>query len=892
MIPTKPVLYVFILTLFQRQLAEGATCSGGRTIGENNPRNKDDDLDGTIGTSTLIINNDYKVDCDCGNIYEWEYYAKTNAGQVHLQVWREVGNTNVFTLVGENIITVTAGMVNGEHIASIAAGQRINVQQDDYLGIYNPGSPIISNKNEGSGKDFKETELVGNIGVGNTYNWGSITTDDDRKYALNAKVNAGSNPSFTNMGVTITMMDSSSIGDYLYTAGVYDADGDTLTTTMTTSTYFDFSTSTLQVTVKTNGVPAGSYTLNFQTSDPCSNTASGTLTITVTNSEPIITNLPARYYIHEDITAETLQHSIATSDNSPSDTIVCTETEAKFLSKLTPSLVYGIYSQSNPGFVFSTQKKYTIPVTCTDSAGDSDSSSVIAYILPNTPPTFTNLPASKSISTSTASGTSVFQVSTSDSEGDGITFSSTCSVVSCPFTLDTNTGEIQTNTNLDSLTTVGYDILVSISDGHSTVGPRSLTIIITGINTAPVIQNLPLTFTLSVLETVGLNNAVYQVRTVDPDTSTQTLTYSSVFTPVEGSTIFTVDTSTGLLHTSSSTQIDYEALTATTFTVDISVTDGQVTDTQSVSVSVANVNESPTFGSATYYVTGNEGNANIVVGDPGLSSTDPDTGDVITYSIDCQDFLINPSTGVISFAIDYDLDIGNKVTPVSCVVSASDGDLAATSTLFITINDINDNTPSFGANYYTFTTTMYANVGDVIGTMTATDGDLGIYGSMTYSIDQSGLTDTYFGVTGTGGVYITKSVSALGEGTSFTFTAIVTDYGGLNDTATITVVVLSTTTVPTTTTTERYLNFVEYPPNVIWIIIFGMCGFGAIILIGHLIYNHGVLKSFGVVVRDTFCKRRRKRTSKKSKNSTGLRKKIRNPEISGLGHNRTRVTRL
>ncbi|XP_060074904.1 cadherin-23-like [Ylistrum balloti] len=779
-------------------MAAGANCASGRTIGENDPKKKDDDLDGTV-----------------------------------------------------------AAMVDQENIASIATGQRIQVQQDDYLGIYYPGNPIVSNKNEGSGKDFKETESVGNIGVGNTFDWGTVTTTDDRKYAINAKVNDGDTPSFTNLGgATVTMVDASTVGHYLFTVSASDDDGDTLTTTMNTETYFDFDTSTLQVTVKTSGVPAGSYTLNFQTSDPCSNSASGTLSVTVTNSVPMIpvSSLPYYAYIHEDTTAETLLHSITITDASPSDTITCTETEAKFLTKsLSPG--YGLYSKANPSFQYSTKKKYSIVVTCTDSYSDSDSSYFIAYILPNTPPSFTNLPDSVSISTSTSSGTSFYQVSTSDSEGDGITFSSTCSVVSCPFTLDASTGEIRANTNLNVLTTVGYEIFVSISDGLTTVGPRTLTILITDINTDPVIQNLPLPFSLSVLEGVGLSTSVYQVLTADPDSATQSLTYSTTFSPVEGATIFTLDTATGLLHTSSATQIDYEALTAKSFTASVSVTDGQSTDTQSVTVAVADVNEAPTFAQSTYYVTGNEAGSGTVLGDPLLSVSDPDPTDVITYSIDCEDFNIDPTTGVISFAVDYDLDIANTLSSISCTITASDGDLVAYSTLFITVIDVNDNTPTFGSEYYTFYTTSFASVGDVIGSLTATDGDLGIYGSITYSIDQSALADTYFGVTGIGSVYITKSTSSLGAGTSFTFSAIVTDYGGLNDTAWVTVVIVATTTVPSTTTTERYLTFFDDARNVAWITSFAMCGFGAVVLIGYLIYKHDVLTSFAKAVKDTFSRR-------------------------------------
>ncbi|KAL3853854.1 hypothetical protein ACJMK2_013153, partial [Sinanodonta woodiana] len=132
--------------------------------------------------------------------------------------------------------------------------------------------------------------------------------------------------------------------------------------------------------------------------------------------------------------------------------------------------------------------------------------------------------------------------------------------------------------------------------------------------------------------------------------------------------------------------------------------------------------------------------------------------------------------------------------------------------------NINDNTPIFVPASYTFFVTYGSATGTIIGKVSATDGDLGTYGTLYYSLDQSSLNTTYFGVTSpTGQLYLSSSINSIGIGGSVTFLAVATDGGGLSTYANVIVEVATTTTVTTTTTETRYKSFIEDGRNVAWL---------------------------------------------------------------------------
>ena len=128
------------------------------------------------------------------------------------------------------------------------------------------------------------------------------------------------------------------------------------------------------------------------------------------------------------------------------------------------------------------------------------------------------------------------------------------------------------------------------------------------------------------------------------------------------------------------------------YVVQVTVSDGKLSATQTLTITVGNVNEKPMLpASATVSVLENQ-----TVVTPAVQAVDPD-GEALSYSIsggaDAGKFVVNASTGVLTFiaAPDYenpaDADKNNSYV---VQVTVSDGKLMATQT--VTVNVTNDTT--------------------------------------------------------------------------------------------------------------------------------------------------------------------------------------------------------
>ena len=89
---------------------------------------------------------------------------------------------------------------------------------------------------------------------------------------------------------------------------------------------------------------------------------------------------------------------------------------------------------------------------------------------------------------------------------------------------------------------------------------------------------------------------------------------------------------------------------------------------------------------------------------------------------------INTFFNVYSSA--YDVDDPEASTNFICTLTVSDGQLSDTSSLHIILNNINDNSPTFDTPAYDFSTVADVSLNTVIGSVTATDGDVGELGKL------------------------------------------------------------------------------------------------------------------------------------------------------------------
>ncbi|KAL3861471.1 hypothetical protein ACJMK2_007505 [Sinanodonta woodiana] len=779
-------------------------------------------LDGFVaGTGYLIPLTSYTASC-CGYVKSIEAFHD-KAGTTTAQVWRPVTGGSSYTLIGS--IDITG---NNMFTTTVPAASQVKVNVGDVVGWYSSSANVVRYK--------QNTGLNGNLhkassatAVGTTVDWSTASTVNDVTYAMKFYLGASNVPSFTNLPTTKTVSNGDAVSTSVITVSATDADVNdvaTLTITRTdTNSFFSFDSATKLVTIGSVLVGAvGTHRLVFKVSDSC-DTATSTLTITVTNAPPTIHNLDNSTSISENTQVATLLYTLSVTD--PTDVVSCSLLTASVpftVRQIAGSTDYGIYCTSNPGFSYDTKNNYPLSIQCTDGY-DPVTGTFTVYLLRNSAPVITNLPAQVTLSTASTTGSVVYTVSSTDAENDQLFYNMTCTPASCPFTI-LDSGVIQVTQSLRDLTTVGYDVKVWVYDGRTLVGPKTLTVDITDINGAVSINNLPLGSALPIFENTALSTSVFQVSVTDSNVG-DTHTYTMTSSPGSGMNYFSIDGSTGLIFTSG-TMLNYETLTTKTFDFTITVSDGSSTDSKILSIQVINENESPSFNQAIYSISANEAASGTILSDPGYGVTDPDSGDTKSFSNDCGAntglFTMSSATGRLTLAADYDYDLGTLPTTVTCIVKVTDsGGLTATATLSVTFNNINDNTPIFVPSSYTFFASYDATVSTSIGSVTATDRDLGTYGVVSYSLDQSSLPSAYFGVDGTTGkLYISSSVKPIGTGNSVSFKAIATDGGGLTSTTTITVKVALTTTVATTTTTDRYRTFLEDGRNIAWIVLCGL----------------------------------------------------------------------
>src|SRR6185503_6204497 len=305
------------------------------------------------------------------------------------------------------------------------------------------------------------------------------------------------------------------------------------------------------------------------------------------------------------------------------------------------------------------------------------------------------------------------------------------------FNINATTGAVtfKSAPNYEAPTDAGanniYDVTVSASDGSLTTS-KAVAITVTNVNEAPTITSAA---TASFAE--NATGTVYTAAATDPDAGT-TLTYSISGTDAS---LFNINATTGAV-TFKSTP-NYEAPTDAgannIYDVTVSASDGSLTTSKAVAITVTNVNEAPTITSAATASFAENATGTVYT----AAATDPDAGTTLTYSISGTDaslFNINATTGAVTFksSPNYEApgDAGaNNVYDVT--VSASDGSLTTSKAVAITVTNVNEAPTAIivtGSQSVQETVTSGGTIGNaydpgavqpVVATLAANDPDAG-----------------------------------------------------------------------------------------------------------------------------------------------------------------------
>ncbi|MDE0637747.1 MAG: cadherin domain-containing protein, partial [Candidatus Poribacteria bacterium] len=280
------------------------------------------------------------------------------------------------------------------------------------------------------------------------------------------------------------------------------------------------------------------------------------------------------------------------------------------------------------------------------------------------------------------------------------------------------------------------------------------------------------------------------ISATDPDGDT--LTYSLSGTDASS---FSIVSTSGQLQTSAA--LDYE--TKTSYSVTITVSDGSLTDSITVTIKVTDVDETPTNNapvfsegtSATRSVAENTASGTNIGN--AVAATDADD-DTLTYTLggtDAASFSIVSTSGQLQTSTSLDYETKNSY---SVTVSVSDGNGGSDSiTVTINVTDVSEtrandpptnNAPEFTEGTST-TRTVAENTasGTNIGSaVSATDAD---DDTLTYTL--GGTDASSFSIVSTSGQLQTSGALDYETKTSYSVTVSVSDGNGGSDSITVTI---------------------------------------------------------------------------------------------------------
>ena len=708
-------------------------------------------------------NHEAPLDNGGDNIYELDITVSDGEYSDSQALSITVSDINEAPIFTEPSVSLTTAENNANFIYLVEAG--IDEDQGEVLTYELSGTDETAFSFAASTRELSfaanpDYEIPADQDINNVYQ--VIITTSDGEYQSTQDISISvtdlndESPQFTSPSSQTVDYSTVQIGDVIYTAQATDADaGDQIAYSLggTDAANFDFAPNTAELSFnqlpELEDFPAEGgidYQLTITATDLASNSKVLDLSINLLNdtgSAPEFDQASVNIAVDENSAADAIYTAQAT-DVDPGDTL-------SYSISGVDHQVFSIDSNSGelsfnsvPDFENPTDNDqdntYQLTITATDSVAKQDQQSLEVAVtnLNDNQPQF-NL-ASDSFSVAENS-TAVTTIAASDADGDALTYSLVTSAYSSLFSLDSSSGALSFNSApdfespLDDDTDNTYELELSVFDGSYTI-TKAIIITVTNIDEAPSFTTA--SESLSVNE--NTSGSIYQAQATDPEQAT--LSYSASGTDAS---LFTLNSSSGELSFNSAP--DYEtpldAGADNIYQLEITASDGSNQTSQSITVTVTNLNEPHSFTSTSVSLVSEENNASFAY--TVEAANDPDQGQTLTYQLSGTDqsaFNFDPATRELSFKANPDYenpaDQNNDNTYQISIV-AFDADHSASQDISISVEDLNDEAPQFtslssqAVNYTT------AQVGDIIYTAQATDADAG--DQVTYAL---GGTDTSF----------------------------------------------------------------------------------------------------------------------------------------------------
>ena len=435
-----------------------------------------------------------------------------------------------------------------------------------------------------------------------------------------------------------------------------DADGDTLTYSISGSDINISSSGVLSFASPPNYENKNSYTATISVSDG-NNVSSQSITISIVD----ITEALAVDDSSSGIEDDNIRVNVLTNDTFNSSDVILTATNGSNITVEVQNDATSVAEYGHPTIIYFPEANWHGTDTFTytvSSGGESDQGTVSVTVTPvNDIPVITSVSSFSVAENQTAIGT----VTATDIEGDTLLYSISGSDVN----INSSSGVMAFVSAPDYEVQNSYSATVTVNDGtDSTTQEVSIEILDVSENVAPVISGLASSINVD-------ENQTAVVTVSASDGNGDSLTYSLTGTD---SSSLSIDSS-GVITFNSAP--DYE--TKSSYSVTVNVSDQSTSDTQAISISINNLNDNNPVISSSDTFSADENQTSI----GSVTATDAD-GDSITYSISGSEINIS-SSGVLSFASSPDYETKNSYT---ATVTISDGTNSTNQNITVNINDI------------------------------------------------------------------------------------------------------------------------------------------------------------------------------------------------------------
>ena len=595
-----------------------------------------------------------------------------------------------------------------------------------------------------------------------TFNLTSVETliFDDKTVTLTYSQPNLYPPVFTSGG-TGTVAENAATSTVIYTAIATDADGTTPTYSLsgTDASLLNINSTSGQVTLKSSAdyETKTSYSFNVIASDG-TKTATKAVVVSVTNlndNAPVFTSGATGTVAENAATSTVIYTATATdADNLGALVYSLSGTDASLLNIDAATGAVTLKTSAN----YETKTSYSFNVVASDGTNTATKAVVVSVTnLNDNAPVFTS-GATGTVAENAATSTVIYTATATDADNLGALVYSLSGTDASLLNINASTGAVTLKSSADYETKTSYSFNVIASDGTNTA-TKAVVVSVTNLNdNAPVFTSGT---TGTVAENAATSTVIYTAAATDAD-NLVALSYSLSGTDAS---LLNISASTGAVTLKSSA--NYE--TKTSYSFNVIASDGTLTSTQPVVVSVTNLNDNaPVFTSGTTGTVAENAALSTVIYT--ATATDADNLGALSYSLSGTDaslLNLNSSTGAVTLksSADYETKASYSFT-----VTASDGANTTSQAVVVSVTNLNDNVPVFTSGG-TGSVAENAATSTVIYTAVATDADN--LGALAYSL--SGTDASLLNINATTGAVTLKSFADYELRTSYSFNVVASD---------------------------------------------------------------------------------------------------------------------